>query len=299
MLATGTLITPDLEPAWLAERQNSLGGSEAAVALGISPYAAPIDLWIEKTTGRRQIVQTEAMEWGKILEPVILAKYEERTDFRVVDHQLFARDASCPWMTATLDGIARYPDHNRVVEVKTASVYADGWGPDGSDQIPDPYRVQVMHQMAIVGFRCADVVALIGGQELRIFHIERDEALIQTIREGEALFWQHVRDGTPPTYGTMDPRILALLNPECYGSVELSGELAYKLDRYEELGGRIKNDEATREDIKIEILRVLGNHRYGTVCGKNRVQRFLTESKEYTVPPSRRHYIKLMKEKTK
>lgn len=299
-LPTGTTITPENEATWLASRALSLGASEAATALGVSPWAAPIDLWIEKTTGRRTTVENEAMAWGKRLEPVILEEYERRTMSPVFDRQLFVRDDVTPFMSATLDGLTYGKLGRRIVEVKTASSHADGWGEDGSDQIPDHYRIQVQHQLAIMrDCEAADVAALIGGQQLRIFHIERDEALIQVIREGEELFWDHVIEHTPPTYGKMDARVLAILNPECYGAIELTAEQAYQLDRYEELGGRIKRDEAFRDEIKVEILKALGNHKYGNTLGFTRVQRFLQETKEYTVKPSTKHFIKLVKDKGK
>lgn len=46
--------------------------------------------------------------------------------------------------------------------------------------------------------RAADVVVLVGGQELRIFRIERDEALIARLITLEKEFWDMVQSGTAP-----------------------------------------------------------------------------------------------------
>ena len=44
-----TIIDPvgDRE-TWLAERNRSVGASEAAAVLGVCPYATPIDVWQRK-----------------------------------------------------------------------------------------------------------------------------------------------------------------------------------------------------------------------------------------------------------
>ena len=41
-----------------------------------------------------------------------------------------------------------------------------------------------MHQLAVTGKQAADVAVLIGGQELQVFRIERDEALIEQLIAG-------------------------------------------------------------------------------------------------------------------
>ena len=35
--------------AWLAIRQRGIGSSDAAAAVGLSPYKSPLTLWLERT----------------------------------------------------------------------------------------------------------------------------------------------------------------------------------------------------------------------------------------------------------
>ena len=71
MIASGTIITPQLEGDWLRDRRNSIGASDAAAAIGESPWKTPVELWQEKT-GRvkRDDAPTEEMIIGKLLEPL-------------------------------------------------------------------------------------------------------------------------------------------------------------------------------------------------------------------------------------
>ena len=85
-----------------------------------------------------------------------------------------------------------------------------------------------MHQLAVTGKQAADVAVLIGGQELQVFRIERDEALIEQLIALEQQFWGYVeRDQQPPADGS-DSADLALrcLYPRDSGTtLDLSSDL--------------------------------------------------------------------------
>jgi predicted phage-related endonuclease len=70
----------------------------------------------------------------------------------------------------------------QILECKTAGIHGARLWRDG---VPEYVQLQVMHQLAVTGHRAADVAVLVGGQELRIFRIERDEALIARLIEME------------------------------------------------------------------------------------------------------------------
>ena len=55
-----------------------------------------------------------------------------------------------------------------------------------------------MHQLAVTGKQAADVAVLIGGQQLEIHRIERDEGMICNLIELERAFWKKVEQGVPP-----------------------------------------------------------------------------------------------------
>jgi putative phage-type endonuclease len=179
----------------LAARRNGLGGSDSAAALGLSPWKTALELWAEKSgqiTAPAEI--SEPMRWGNLLEPVIRQEYAERTGRTVVVPPETLVHPTHKWMRANVDGIAEVA---RLFEAKTART-ADGWGEPGSDEIPQPYLIQVQHYLHVTAFPVADVAVLIGGSDFRLYEVPADRELQDMIVDGEAEFWRRVESGEPP-----------------------------------------------------------------------------------------------------
>ena len=69
---------------WLQLRKTGIGGSDAAVILGISPFKSTWELWNEKVKELQTLPEeTEAAYWGKLLEPVVREEFTARTGLRV------------------------------------------------------------------------------------------------------------------------------------------------------------------------------------------------------------------------
>lgn len=179
----------------LAERHSGLGGSDAAPALGLSPYKSALELFAEKRERRSlSAVQQSAFRWGHLLEPVIRQEYADMTGRVVRLPQATLRHVKYPFMLAHVDGVT---DDKRVFEAKTARS-ADGWGKSGTDEVPHHYLLQCQHYLAIVGYAVADVAVLIGGNDFRVFEVPADQELQEMIIDGEQEFWQRVETGEPP-----------------------------------------------------------------------------------------------------
>lgn len=286
-------LTVAARESWLEARRSSLGASEAAAALGVSPYATPIELWQRKLGLAAEQPENEAMRWGTLLEPLILREYQDRTGLQVVATQerRIHPDHSC--LTATLDARC---DDGRIVEVKTASAWAKEWGEEGSDDVPEPYLVQVAQQMACSGAGRADLVVLIGGQRLKVYEIPRDDALIARVVEGGLRFWRCVENREPPTWGRLDAAALAVLHPQCQGVADWSLEDADAVGNhvlvYETSKADIKLLEERAEHARGHILQALGSAQIGRLPDGRVVKRFLR-----TEPPRQVSYV--TKETTK
>lgn len=194
---------------WLAGREKSIGASEAAAAIGMSPFESPYELWARKT-GRvpaKDLSGNSAVEYGNRIEPIARAMFQaEHPEMKVEYHQfdiLFQKER--PWITATLDG--ELTDENGrkgILEIKTSSVGKktqwDAW----RDAIPTHYMCQVCHQLYATGWDFVVLYAklkkLNGDSELREYRIERSEHeedirwLVSEIDK----FWKLVESGTPP-----------------------------------------------------------------------------------------------------
>ena len=128
-------------------------------------------------------------------------------------------------MLCKIDGEVTGAADVQILECKTAGIHGSRLWRDG---VPEYVQLQVMHQLAVTGKQAADVAVLIGGQELQVFRIERDEALIEQLIALEQQFWGYVeRDQQPPADGS-DSADLALrcLYPRDSGTtLDLSSDL--------------------------------------------------------------------------
>lgn len=123
------------------------------------------------------VEESPEMEWGKRLEPVILAKYrDEHPEFETIGPDGYGgtwQSTKHPFMVANPDLLGR----GCAVEAKF-SMYGDGWGPDQSDIYPPGYRCQCIWYGEVCGLDYVDLVVLIGGCDFRQYRIEwnQDEA---------------------------------------------------------------------------------------------------------------------------
>ncbi|MGU5638086.1 YqaJ viral recombinase family nuclease [Aeromonas veronii] len=190
---------------WLDIRQQGIGSSDAAVAVGLSPYKSPLSLWLEKTARKapEDISQKEAVLWGIELEPVLAQVYAKRTGYKVRRVNAVLQHPQHDFLLANLDReVVGHPDGPGILEIKTASYHS---APQWEEGVPVAYQCQVLHQLAVTGHAWAEVAVLIGGQDFRIYRIERDEEKIRDLIKREAQFWQMVRqDWQPEPDGSSD-----------------------------------------------------------------------------------------------
>jgi len=183
---------------FLEERKSGLGGSDAGAVCGFSRWKSPMDIYLQKTGVVEDITPSEAMIWGTIQEEIIARHYANVTGRKLRRPSGCFRHKDYPWMIAHLDRIIL--NENRGLEVKTSSQFmADEWGEAGTDEIPEYYRAQVMHYMAVKGYPSMDLAVLIGGNDFRIYCIDRDMTYIANLIEIERSFWEdHVLKQIPP-----------------------------------------------------------------------------------------------------
>jgi putative phage-type endonuclease len=199
--------------------------------VGLNPYKSQLELWMEKT-GRQDLLpkddpndESSAMYWGNVLEPIVAAHYTKRTGNRVRRINAVLQHPGYPWMRANIDREVIGAPDVQILECKTAGINgARSW----KEGVPEYVQLQVMHQLAVTGKQAADVAVLLGGQELQVHRIERDDALIAQLIELEARFWRLVETDTAPPADGSDSADLALrcLYPRDVGSVlDLSDDL--------------------------------------------------------------------------
>lgn len=187
-------------PDWLAYRLTMRNASETAAVLGISPWTTPYQLWLLKT-GRQQQAVTAAMQHGTDLEPAARAAYEVQTGN--IMQPLVLQDGA---YSASLDGMNLEGD--LIVEIKcpVRGQVSTLWKAVDSGQIPDHYSVQIQHQLMVSGAALAHLWVFDGEYGL-LSPIERDETVMQRIREGWNLFQGFLDSDTPPPLTDADTLI--------------------------------------------------------------------------------------------
>lgn len=276
LIEHGSTIGDHNHAEWLERRRQSIGASECAAVLGVSPYpnATRLNVYLRKLGRMPEIVENAAMRRGKRQEGMILDEYRELTGQAVAD-QVFLVHPILPHMTATLDGVR---DDGAIVEIKCVGYRsAHQWGEEGTDEIPWHYLCQVHHQLAVSGAPRAEVAALIGGSDLRIYQVARDDQVIARIEELLTEFWAHVVNEVPPEITGIDLPLMRHLYPDTVGMIELGDEQLELVRVFEQLGGAIKEQEAERAAVKTQILDAMGNASLASLPDGRQLTRKLVE----------------------
>lgn len=195
---TGT--PEEISKAWHEQRDKGVGGSDVGVIMCVNRWKTIEQLWGEKT-GRvkpEDISHKPCVILGNALEPALRDEYAYRhPSVKVEEPQYMHQDDGHPWRQASLDGVLTYEDGRKeVLEIKTVgSPSSKYWEPD---TVPIPYVCQVMHYMAVSGYRQAQLIAMIGNSRIIERSVERDELLIEMIENAVDEFWGHVQADTPP-----------------------------------------------------------------------------------------------------
>ena len=264
---------------WLEVRKQGIGSSDAAAACGIHPYLSMLELWMIKT--RRMTSDIDAssnngidgyspLYWGNTLEPMVAKYYQEQTGNKVrrVNAVLQHPDPDKAFMLANLDYAITGNDEVQILECKTAGEHGAKLWRDG---VPLYVTCQVQHQLAVTGKTAAHICVLLCGHEAKIYKVERDERLIESITEHERLFWQYVETDTPPTpdHSESAARALKQLYPTAKPSskVDLRGD-----DGANRLFEQLLSYRASIEDIEQRHDQV--KHQLQTLIADNEVAIF-------------------------
>jgi putative phage-type endonuclease len=184
-------------------RRSGVTGTDLPALLGLSPFATPFDVWLEKMGRAEPKEQTEDMERGVFLEAGARDWYRHRTGALRVDEPGTVVSRRNPLIIATPDGLALQRDGWRVLEIKMPGNDV-GWGEPGTDAVPDYYVPQALWQLAATEHGTCDVFAVLKGKP-RLYHVTRDLEIEGLLIETAERFWRdHVVTGKPPEVTAAD-----------------------------------------------------------------------------------------------
>lgn len=202
----------------LEERKKYIGSSDVAAILGVDKYRSAWDIWASKSGRLEQKDEegSEAMEIGNMLEKAILHNAEKDLGRMILNpERLEFRHESLP-IVSHPDGIIIKT--NEPVDAKTSGILTrltDGWGEDGSDQVPEGILVQAHVHMLCTKIHTCHIPALLGGRGRAMFHVKASKDLLEIIAEKVDVFWtKHVQFDTPPADSVPSIDVAKLIHRE-------------------------------------------------------------------------------------
>lgn len=312
------MSAPDISrESWLDLRRSSIGASEAAAACGEDPSVSPIELVCRKngTLPEIDLAGVEAVDWGNILEPVIVAESARRAGVILLGRraieaafasdaqtelvgfvegkQPFLRSRARPWQTATLDGLACGPVGDLVgVEAKNAGQYmASAWDVETST-VPDKFRLQCAHQLAVAPALSSTILAgLVGGNSLRSVRLERVRIVqvIEAVVAIEETVWDCVRNGTLPELSgppASVARALKALHPDDNGETVMLSDAVADLVRAWQIACAAQSQAKKDAELALNAIKAaLGDATFGEMPdGSGTFSLKTTERDGYEVP---------------
>lgn len=189
-------LTGPEHPEWFAARRQGVTASEIAAILGLSPWDSTFAIYHRKRGFLDDQPDSDVLSLGRHLEPWIAERWADRhPELSPTSAGLYASDLR-PWQLATPDrliyegscpecggtscgywpaGCTPRAEPVALLEIKHSASY-DGWGDEGSDEIPVYYRAQVLWQMDALNIDTAYVACLfLSSRTIREYVIEMDE----------------------------------------------------------------------------------------------------------------------------
>jgi putative phage-type endonuclease len=272
-------------------RAGRIGSSDAAAILGLDPFKSAADVWLEKIGIADGFDGNENTDRGNRLEPVLIQWAEDQLAEDFTSDRMFIHPSND--LIANVDAISL--DETAIIEAKT-TVIEEGWGEEGTDQIPDRVQVQVAHQfVCIPSARIAWVPVLLPGFkkfDWRLYRVERNAELCEMVeRRGLEFMDRFVRTKERPSDSIPSMEVLKRIRRVPNKTVELPEEVA---SHYCDACMVAATANKTRDDAKAALIDALGDAECGT-WGELAFTYMAVKRKGYTIKPT--EYRKLMMKK--
>lgn len=237
------------------DRTKYIGGSDIAAILGISPWRSPLEVYLDKTQPRKADINTtdakrRVLNRGIRMEPYVIDLLQEETGLEIVKRGQRYKDKELDFIAAEIDAEAATGEN---IEIKTVSPYkSKEWGEQQTDAIPVHYTAQAMHGLMVTGKDVCVFGVLIGGDDFRVYRVERDNETIAAIREKEIQFWECVKNLTPPEAVNVND-VLHLYGEDKGSAIEANANVIDAFNQLRELETQSKFLKAQIDEAKERI----------------------------------------------
>lgn len=290
----GNAIQPNTL-AWLRRRQTGLGASDAPAILNLSRWSSPRDVYLDKIAPVITDEQTEAMEFGHLMEPVARQLFARRhgdpenTRHRylgeIVPSPGLIRSTKYPHLLASLDSVIVEKDGQAVPgQIKNVTAYKRGaWG-EAEGGVPDDVRVQVIQEAEVFGADHGWVLPIFGGNQMpEPIRVDADPEFVAWYTETAENWWaEHVEARVEPAPTLLDD-LADLWSGRAGMSVELSEQSARDLERVVRLKALGKTVEEMTDRLLLRIKTEMGEATEAFV-GEGKARRLAATWRPYKAP---------------
>ena len=279
------------DQAFHQSRQTGLGGSDIATLLGINPFSTKYKLYLQKRGELAPEPDNSRTKAGRVMESVIASMVSDREGCKLRRVNRTLRHPKHDFLIAHID--RDFVGVRKGLEIKNVSprmVYL--WGKDGQpDAVAEYYVPQPHHYMLVMDYPAFDVAAYFGGDDLRIYPMERDPEMDELIIETAHDFWHnHVLAGIPPEPEFDHPTTLPLfkrLYPGTNGeTIEADEMIIHWAKVAEEAARKASEYDKVAETAKNHLLAFMGDSAVLKLDANKVFRRKIIQRKPYTVEAS-------------
>jgi putative phage-type endonuclease len=273
---------------FLKARQTGIGGSDIATLFGINPWSTRLKLYLQKRGEIEPDPDNSKTKAGRVMEQVIASMVAERENVKLRKLNRTLRHPKHDFLIAHID--RDYVGQSKGLEIKNVSPRMGHlWGKDGQqDAIAEYYVPQPHHYMMVLGYPAFNVAAYFGGDDLRIYPMERDKEMDELIIQEAHDFWyKNVLAGVPPEPDYDHPTTLPLLQriyPGTNGQMVEADEMIIHWARVaEDAAAKAKEYEKVADTAKNHLLAYMGDAAVLNLGGGDVFRRKLIKRKGFTV----------------
>ena len=233
----------------------------------LDPYRSAFQVYCDKNSETIENIDNEAMRQGRDLEDYVAQRFTETTGLKVRRANAIYQSEEHPLLLADFDRLI--VGQKAGLECKTVSPFsADKWA-DG--KIPAHYMAQVNHYLAVSGFDCWYIAALIFGKELVIHKITTDKEVLNNLIAKEEHFWKYnVMPEIPPVPTGSEgdtQQINQLYSADDRNKTADLNSIRDLLDKRQELSDQIEQMEQEKMAIEQQVKLQMQDAAYGIAPG--------------------------------
>ena len=289
---------------WLENRLLDVTSTEVSCLFNLNPYKSEFELYNEKKDKLIQNIDSPRMAWGRRLEDSIARGFAEEEGVEVKPYDVYLSDSKTR-MGSSFD-YKILGDKEALLEIKNVDgyIFRTKWEDDGNGNILAPpfIEMQLQHQLHLANIESGYIVALVGGNEMKILKRERFPEVGKQLEAKVKEFWERVKTGTPPEidYEKDSNYMIKNLYNQADSGISLAADedMDQLVDDYNSINREYVSLGRQKESIKAQILEKSQNaskiiSKYGTInCGmtKGSQGKYITQEMVGTYINSRRAF---------